>query len=292
MTVPAENPGFPHPHNAILMRSFQDIASFTLPFYAGRKGEIRAHGTGTLLSVGGRYFIVTASHVLDDFKNGIAPFFLPPREDEGPPFPLQPKDAINWPLSAGVAREHDPIDLCIVELTAESAEHLAARRRFAQLSDLGSSRDQQPGLYLMTGYPLENEVYRSEQKLSMTEARNYITELHDEIADPDRGLKFQLWVKYPRDRLITSRGYEPRFPDPNGISGCGVWKLLPKPIDAWTERDRRLVAVEHTHVQNKQLIKATRIELVLQMLATEYPDLIPEIAAGFQGNPSDHDLTP
>ena len=242
--------------------------------------------------MGGRYFIVTASHVLDDCKNGVAPFFLPPRENEGPPFPLQLKDAINWPLPAGVAREDDPIDLCIVELKAEAAEHLRVRRQFAELSDLGSSRDPQPGLYLVTGFPLENEVYRSEEKLSMTEARHYVTELHEEMTAPDRKPKFQLWLKYPRDRLITSRGYEPGFPDPNGISGCGVWKLLPKPSDAWTKRDRRLVAVEHTHVQSKQLIKATRIELVLQMLATEYPELSQVIAAGFQGKPSNLDAMP
>lgn len=106
------------------------------------------------------------------------------------------------------------------------------------------------------------------------------------MTDSDRKLQFQLWLKYPRDRLITSRGYEPRFPDPNGISGCGVWKDLPKPSDVWTPRDGRLVAVEHTHVASTQQIRATRIELVLQMIATEYPELARDIAEGFEVPPA------
>lgn len=268
MTASSESQRFPHPQDAILLRSIDEIARFTLPFYAGRD------------------FIVTASHVLDDCLNRLAPFFLPPREEEGPPLPLIWKDVISWPLPAEVDRRDDPIDVCVVELTAAAAEHLRVRRRFAELSDLGTSRAPQPALYLMTGYPLEDELYRREQKLSLTEARHYVTELHEAMTDSDRSLQFQLWLKYARDRLITSRCYEPRFPDPNGISGCGVWKVLPKPSGIWTPRDRRLVAVEHTHVASTQQIRATRIELVLQMIATEYLELSRDIADGFEVPPA------
>jgi hypothetical protein len=77
--------------------------------------------------------------------------------------------------------------------------------------------------------------------------------------------------------LVNSEGHEPRYPHPNGLSGCGVWRLTPKPASEWTINDRKLIGVEHTHGNRKEQLIATRIEPVIALLGTGYPDLVPAI---------------
>jgi hypothetical protein len=277
---------YPHPHQAILDRCFIDINQVTIPLYKPRDGGIRPWGTGTLLHVGDRHFILTAAHVIDDITHVRAPFYLPPRESEGEPYPLTPADLVNSPLPAGVAdRNDDPVDLALVELRREAVDHVSVRRRFASLADFGRSTDESPGFYLLSGYPLDNEGYIERQRLSITETRHYVTELHDEMNDQDRERKFQILLKYPRDLLITSRGVEPRYPHPNGLSGCGVWKMIPKRPGEWTVGDRKLVAVQHTYVNSSQQLRATRIEAVVQLLIHSFPDTIPALK-DLKGDPS------
>jgi hypothetical protein len=104
------------------------------------------------------------------------------------------------------------------------------------------------------------------------------------MANPDRQHKYQLLLKYPRDMLVTTEGYEPRYPHPNGFSGCGVWRVTPRLPDQWTTNDRKLVGVEHTHGSKKQVSKATRIEAVVKLLAEGYPELVPSIEAGLKAS--------
>ncbi len=289
MSQEADRTGkFPHPHHEMLEACFIDINRFSVPFYAERDGGARLNGTGTLVEIGGTPFIFTAGHVLDDYKDRKRLFFLPPAEDEGAAVPFVFSNIYEFPIPTGKTREDDPIDVSVVEIPEKTANHLRKRRAFARLDDHGSSRDPSPGLNLLTGYPLEIEVFRAEQRLSMTTSRHYVTDLHPEMQNSERKDKFQVLLNYPKHNLMTSRGHEPIFPDPNGISGCGVWKLTPKLAADWTPADRKLVAIEHTHVKSKEMLKTTRIEMAMVLVAEHYPYLAPAIREVFppaEGNP-------
>jgi hypothetical protein len=265
---------FPHPHLIILQRCFVDINRYTLPIFKLREEEVRPFGSGTLLCIGHHHFILTAAHIVEDLENVRAPYFLPPREEEGEPFPLLPLDLVSTPMPEGVTeRIHDPVDVSLVELKPDAVEHLSIRRAFAGLGDFGQSSDTTRGLYLLSGYARDHQNYVERLRLSMNRTRHHVTELDEEKATPEH--KFHLLMRYPKDLLIDSNGNEPVRTDPNGMSGCGVWKMVPKTPGEWTTSDRKLVGVQHTHSNKKQQLTATRIEVVVELICHKFPDLMP-----------------
>jgi hypothetical protein len=65
---------------------------------------------------------------------------------------------------------------------------------------------------------------------------------------------------------------EDRLPKLQGISGCGIWRIIRKgkPLGAWNEDMIRLVAIEH-HCKHDAYMLGTWMRVVIERIGVEYP---------------------
>jgi hypothetical protein len=136
-----------------------DISRATIPFFAFHNNQVVLFGSGTLLQIADRHFIVSAAHVLDyPAVHGI-PTMLSPGTDGGKFIPLDRTRVYTTPIPKGrregpAMREGDDDDVGVCELPAEIAEQLCPARRFVRLDEVSRRKGFQQGFYMVIGYPV------------------------------------------------------------------------------------------------------------------------------------------
>jgi hypothetical protein len=220
----------------------------------------RPHGTGSLFTVAGLYFLVTAAHVLDEFwpQNAEAPQTL-------------------WAVNAvakkqfsiiGKGRYQREHDLGVVELRHDVVEQFQGMK-FLTAADVRIAPSQ--GVFIVCGFP---EEWQTNSTLT---ALAYLTHAYE---GPSAGLTFdrstELGLVYD---LSFSSGAEPSpagLPDRlKGVSGGPVFLIENADLGSEARPERlRLVGVEHATQRinaHQHLIKAARWEGVLAILIRNYP---------------------
>src|SRR5262245_4370885 len=96
----------------------------TLPIFIPRDDRaFRHHGTGTLLSYAGRFFIATAAHV-NEGDGSTDELFIGTSSQASQPTRLSPL-AICTPIPQSGSRRNDTLDLAIIPILNGDAERLA-----------------------------------------------------------------------------------------------------------------------------------------------------------------------
>ncbi len=117
------------------------IARCTVPLFGLQKQQVILCGTGTFFSIGSRYFVLSAAHVLDYPGIFNIPYCVP-STDQGVPVPLRiakiisspvPKDADTLDIDM---RDNDRFDIAVAELDPETASKLTPYWRFARLMEI------------------------------------------------------------------------------------------------------------------------------------------------------------
>jgi hypothetical protein len=86
---------------------------------------------------------------------------------------------------------------------------------------------------------------------------------------------------------VRDDGGQPATPrDPDGKSGCGIWRLVEAGTDArpWTTDDVKLVAIDHGHRRRTKVLVGTRIRYALQMIYRNHPGRRPAMEFHFGPN--------
>jgi hypothetical protein len=262
------------------------IQRHTIAFFGEQNGRQLQCGSGVLLEVGGRHFILTAAHVLDLHSQHKIPVWVMPDEIGKKVVSLDGATLYASEMPASGDRCDDPMDAGFLELTPGIVSELASSKAFLPLRDI-DIRDpfHRRSWYMTVGYPYEVNQSDHDRRKHTSTLFAYASWPYcgERGAPPNFRPGFDLFVHYVRDD--STEGDEnvlADVPEPYGVSGCGMWRLASadKPIEAWKPDDVRLVGIQHSWQKGIETLRGVRVFHPLTMLAAS----LPELAVYFQLN--------
>lgn len=230
-------------------------------FRKGGKYGHMPHGTGVCVHISGRYFIITASHVADDFEEDTNIYV----KGDGKFIPI-----------TGNLRQTDidkdkQIDLSYIILDEEIIEPLKFNHDFLTLNKIrGNHKLINATQYMVLGFP-ERNIKEIENVVS-TGASFYLLR-------PSQ-TKVYSFHKFNESKIISldfsgkginmlSGEKAGKRPDPYGISGCGLWFLDIIRIGEDIEVNYYLIGIVLAGTKNKyQVLWANRIEILIHSMNT------------------------
>jgi hypothetical protein len=245
----------------------------TVGLYAKHPPTQRAvfQGSGVLLKIETRAFILTAAHVVR---------FLHDHKNEGSSLWVATMGPIQIPMytlagSQIIYNPSDDYDIAIIPLGEAVARALSEAKRFLRLGDLERGQDLLQGAYCVLGFPAQHNTPDYETKEINVTPFMYTSLLDTEVLDAKPGVTIAL--KWTKTVIYDSQRNELRMPELKGISGCGIWRLFITEkhgyrLGRWSTDLIRLVGIEHRITPRKR-IKGTIVANALIVIAHLYPDL-------------------
>lgn len=201
----------------------RDLIRFVRPIYtANSASEPELIGTGVLIAVGQKHFLVTAAHVLD--LTGKSTYYIP-TEITGDLVVLEGESVHSVP-----ERTVDLVDIAVVLLSPALVGKLG-REIYLSPSDVDLDDVGDPTrVYIAMGYPWRKNVAinRATRRLRASlsaYAANVLPPQILETAGLDQ--KSHLLVKYRKRHSRTQIGMDVTAPDPHGMSGGPLWRFDP-----------------------------------------------------------------
>jgi hypothetical protein len=264
----------------IVRTAAPEIARCMVPLFGLQKQQLILNGTGTLFSIGSRFFVLSAAHVLDYPGIFKIPYYVP-SADQGEPVLLKITKIVSSPLPKGAdpldidMRDNDRFDIAIGELDSESAAKLTHYWRFARLMELDIATLARQAYHYVLGFPVSMTQSDPVARTSDVKALSYATGLYEGQRD-SRDSSAELLLDYPEQNQDAA-GLPTTVPHPRGISGCGIWRLLTpgKRMSDWSPDDVRLVGIEHRWRKVERYLVGTAIRHAMQLIYGRYDDLHP-----------------
>lgn len=255
-----------------------DIKSCTIPFYVMQNGGPVQYGSGVLLEIADKHFVLTAAHVMDICQKHESPTYVSSGNVGDSLIQFEDFQSYLSSMPEGGSREDDPFDISVSEIPEVLAQNLLGSRRFVRLADI-DPRDKQRkgGWYFVFGYPSIQTVVNMDAAHVNSTGLAYGTVLYGDdrgdLRNDDR--RVQIVIDFLKQGNTDDNQNLVIVPRPNGISGCGIWRLAHggASVKLWKPEDKRLVGIEHTWNKDKQVLRGTRIEYALQINYRHYPSL-------------------
>lgn len=257
----------------------------TVPILLEQGGKYALHGTGTLFSVQGECFLVTARHVIFDEDGDGQPFGQEGRRGLYCPRDLRGRSYVRIKgESVAPIGAPDP-DVAFVHLRADVVQALQGRR-FLDLSALLWSKDADEiavaDRYLMCGFSAELvDVQRDpgalRKPLFMATQRFSGAALEFSPPLDDRVHLIFHAPNFVTD-IDTDECHSTRLPSLRGISGCSIWNWLPRAdvSGLWSaDKALKIIAIETgwDHSDARRWIKGTLWAAIAGTLFKELPSL-------------------
>jgi hypothetical protein len=246
--------------------------------YAREHDHLRLLGTASLVAIAGRYFIITASHVVQAvYDSGRQ------RDD------LFVANLFNGAFvsiqGALTGDKSDKHDFAFIEVE-QSVVDMLEGHRFLSLADIDLSTGAcSPGWYYIHGYPEVGAGFDPRSQTHGATPFTHSTALYagDTSFLPTYIPHEHILLDYEPGGTVDSLGKDARPPsDLRGISGSPIWRSFAYGDDArtWTSADARVVALETAVVRraDRLIVRGTRWFVVLALMKRVYPDLSPAIA--------------
>lgn len=267
--------------------SIPDAVSAATVAIAGANGPIVRHfGSGTLLAVADRCFVVTAAHVIRKAHDAQATVGI-----SGGSHGYFVATPGNWILSQGSTQE-DPFDIAIYLLDPSQVARLD-RCTFVRIADVSFNADLSRGYFIVSGFPSiwATESTKAEDAVELRMLQYSTCSYAGNIAGlQSYDARYHLLLEAKPEQVFdlsgaamqfrTRSGYPAQMPqDLRGISGCSVWMIgdLATPCETWQAQDARLVAVETGVFPTRGAIKSTRWSAVTTLIYAAFPELRPTI---------------
>jgi hypothetical protein len=265
------------------------IGARTVTFHWFKDDVPWQNGTGVLLRVGHRHFILTAAHVADEIKaqhDAKNPtFIVGGGMVDRVPIPLDRIVVLSSPLG-GTKRLWDELyDIAAIEISPFVLENLAGHSAFLDLQQLDLAVDQsERSQFYIFGFPAASNEPDNERRALTTTAFPIYTKLFQGdlsellFFDAAIGLVFNF-----DPQAGGGEGSTRKAMPLGGISGCGIWRIGSGdvPFMELEPGETKLVAIEHKEVSSSKAIIGTRIKFALQMIHCDYPDLREAFASVF-----------
>lgn len=232
----------------------------------------KVHGTGIFLQIQGRFFLVSASHVLDDFEDLV----LPLENGEN----LFKPGGVTYINEFSGNRDDDPIDIGFLELDEESVEKIKISYRFLGEDDLAINHkfENQP-YYTFLGYPTTLFKFsQSSNSFNSFPLFQFSTPIQDnEYLKFNRNLNFNVVTSYEKKRAYNLRIEKFAFgPDLHGISGCGLWFTDPMDIFGQIKRPKLTAIMTDWPIKDRTKVIGTRIDVLTESLRENLKIQLPE----------------
>jgi hypothetical protein len=276
----------PNPHLKALLQAMSAsipdaVAASSVAIVVANRPFVRHLGSGTLLAVADRRFVVTAAHVIRAAQSTVG--------ISGGSNNNFIATAGTWLLSAQSNEdEDDPFDLAVYPLEESQITPLEGRT-FLRIGDVSFESDLSRAFFVVSGFPSIWSTETSEadepMKLRLLQYSTYAyggstvalqgyDARHHVLLDAKPEHVFDSSGSAIEFR--TRSGYAAQMPqDLRGISGCSVWMIgdLSIPCHQWRLDHARLVAVETGVFPGRAAIKATRWNAVTTLLYSAFMDL-------------------
>lgn len=131
----------------------------TIAFFGERDRKQIQSGSGVLITVGERHFVLSAAHVLDLHSRRHIPLWVMPDEIGKKVVSLDGAKLYTSELPANGDRRDDPIDAGFLELTPKIVSELVSSKAFLPLRDIDAwDPFYQRSWYMTVGYPYEVNI--------------------------------------------------------------------------------------------------------------------------------------
>ncbi|RWO37516.1 MAG: serine protease [Mesorhizobium sp.] len=222
------------------------ILRSTVPILVeGEEGKPFPVGTGTLLRINNRYFIITAQHLFEDAAQ-LEHIAIPDALDS---------DSYTRVLNLVHSKtNNDDIDVAVVEITSsESIEGIKANWNFLTLDNVDVSAS--TNSVWVVGYPVSRVSIKG--KRLVAEPLTLLTERMGEVpaeALPPVHEGLDIFYTYARSAHLLWKG-EAVTPELYGVSGAAIWDVSRQlPTGLWLpERFAKMVAIQSAFMHSGYL---------------------------------------
>lgn len=248
------------------IRAAQDyVQTLCTPIYAvDAKGAFEGCGSGIMLDVGPRTFLVTAAHVLD--LHSTTSLFLPGR-------PLVELTGVSHRTFTQHLRRDDKVDLGIVELSSATVAQVTngtpVSADLIDLSDIPSWLS----VYGFVGFPASRNKRRPGGMLQPSSVAIATTAVDtDRYSEVGASIGIHFVGEFAQNEAIDWEKGRVTAPQPTGMSGGGVWRLgrLPE-LERGVPRPA-LIGIGIEWHNSKRMLVAVRSSFLVASLLACYPD--------------------
>jgi hypothetical protein len=249
------------------------IANHTIQFFINNdKGEATPYGSGVLIELDNKFFMVTASHVIAENPKDL--FTILPNKELTLGGTL-----LTAPLPESGKREDDKIDIAIMELAESVVHDLSQSFKFIQSSNIDINHTVVDELnYLLLGYP-ETKTKKIWNKPEI------LAKIFHFISLPDLTFDFakfgfehftHIAIQFHGKAVSWKTGKKSTSPILNGISGSGVWYFKNFPAEKSIETYQLVgIVIEQIYKSNHKAVIATKIGFVTEIIRQKYNMQIP-----------------
>lgn len=230
-------------------------------------------GTSIFAEHNGKYFLLTAAHLLRGIGNEYLPHVLLPSEKA---IPLLTKACMSRLPADGATHE---LDIAYFYLDNEP-EVMEYMKQCADISlrDYDEPEDNKEEYYYILGYPYRKAPYKKKTNELQAKPLSYMTVLVEDSSEYTklkRSEEFHILVKYHTHKTKGSEGERKIAPLPHGISGGPLFRILK---DKDTGHITIILEGLLTDWRERKLILATRknkirefIDSTLHLMIVESP---------------------
>jgi hypothetical protein len=246
------------------------IGAVTVPLYTQQHGKTILFGSGVQLQVEEKHFILSAGHNFDIRRMLDLPLWVTDGVLGNRLLPVGQVLIRSSETKDPYHRTDEPFDIAVCELTEEVGTQISAQKRFLRLTDVDPWDRQEPrSWYMVYGYPTKLSL-PDEASLSINgNAVAFCTFIYcDERGELDNFEKeVRIALDFDEATVRDDAGQPASPPDPDGMSGCGIWRLAEAGTDTmrWKTDDVKLVAIDHGWRKRTKVLVGTRIRYALQM---------------------------
>jgi hypothetical protein len=228
--------------------------------------SIYRSGSGVLLTISDKYFVLSAAHVLKNVRSTIAiPLGTTPEKCTFEIFNLI---------------VDEDLDIGFIELRGDQIQAFIAEQPFDEIRILKNPINldrvtyniNYENVFYITGYPIDYRQYhgeRDERYYVSVQPMVYSTVCIQDLKKdgPEFSLEYS-WL----EQGIVSEDQTIDIPDPHGISGGGVWQEGNPSLRFPQNVNLVGIAIEWNSKQG--YINVIKIEHMINLIRNEYPDLI------------------
>ncbi|BDU25130.1 hypothetical protein FLGSB24_18740 [Flavobacterium sp. GSB-24] len=231
----------------------------------------KVHGTGVFIQIQDHYFLISASHVFDRYRE----LFIPLSRDYEI---IKPGGTTFYNNEAN--RDRDGVDVAVMKLDDYCVSNLLKRYNFLQAEDLAINHIfQNEEYYTFLGHPSTRSKI-----LWNTNIFNSTTFFH--FSTPEKNEDYLKFDRNPAVNVVTSYNKKNAFnsknntfgtgPDLHGISGCGLWFTDPRDLSTGIIKPKLTAIMTDWPIKNRSVIVGTRIDVITGIIRKHLDVNFPE----------------
>ena len=259
---------FAEKYRSLQLSSLNSMRNYTCMLLTDTS-NYKVHGTGVFIQVQDHYFLVSAAHVFDKYRD----LFIPLARDYEI---IKPGGTI---FHNNIANR-DGIDVTVMKLDNYCVSHLLRRYNFLQADDLAINhlfQDEQ--YYTFLGYPATRSkiLYKTDIFDSTTFFHFTTPEMNEDYSMLNLNPVTNVVVSYNKKLAYNSKNNTfGTGPNLHGMSGCGLWFTDPLHLSERIIKPRLTAIMTDWPVKNRSIIFGTRIDVITGIIRKHFDVDFPE----------------